>query len=461
MCRSKDENNSRRCECDSSENRRLRRYNAAARAKFAAAAVPATPVSQVIFPSSYFADGSYSPETVERKVKDLLVNLPKLLLEGDAWIQHVLIEGKEISHSARAVEFDKIVSILGEGVEFIARERYGAPTNDKFTEAESDLDNEYSIKYYEKYDEALENGMDKDQAESHVEDVLMDWYQNEKVNRIGDILDKRNEALQNSLKDIGVVFANPNDTYGFEYSKDSDVSAIDSLKVALKFYPQNWVYNSNQQNWSSPLKVIQGKDRAYYAESIPIENGGSVFLQDYSELYVSLDEYSYFREDAGMRVALHEFGHRIEHVIGSVPFGGSHAGGISTAEKVFLSRRTGRNRIIGVGDNNEGGEQLTTIEIEGEVGYKDTFPSHYMGRAYDEYSDPNFNWSQYDSERFPRTEAWEVFTMGMETLFAGTNGAFVGIDKTNTRPNYEEADTDYKRFILGLLASSARPDSQK
>jgi hypothetical protein len=43
----------------------------------------------------------------------------------------------------------------------------------------------------------------------------------------------------------------------------------------------------------------------------------------------------------------------------------------------------------------------------------------------------------------------EILSMGMESLFAGTNGGFVGMD--NNKP-----DADYKKFILGVLASSAK-----
>jgi len=38
--------------------------------------------------------------------------------------------------------------------------------------------------------------------------------------------------------------------------------------------------------------------------------------------------------------------------------------------------------------------------------------------------------------------------MGMETLFAGTHDSFLGSDEY-------APDADYKRFMLGVLASSA------
>lgn len=45
--------------------------------------------------------------------------------------------------------------------------------------------------------------------------------------------------------------------------------------------------------------------------------------------------------------------------------------------------------------------------------------------------------------------ATEVLSMGMETLFAGTNSGFAGMLRM-------KADPDSKKFILGLLASSSQ-----
>ena len=39
--------------------------------------------------------------------------------------------------------------------------------------------------------------------------------------------------------------------------------------------------------------------------------------------------------------------------------------------------------------------------------------------------------------------------MGMEYLFAGTNGGLAGLGN-------HKADADYKKFILGVLASSVK-----
>lgn len=140
-----------------------------------------------------------------------------------------------------------------------------------------------------------------------------------------------------------------------------------------------------------------------------------------AELTVTRDTITRVGRDDGFRVAMHEFSHRVEH---TTPV-------VAGYEDAFLSRRAGH-----LPQTNPSGEQETLTAIyEGkkEMGYKDNFPSHYMGKVYDH------------SYR-------EIMSMGMETLFAGTNGAFVGMQ------GYK-ADPDYKKFILGVLASSSNRGS--
>lgn len=139
-----------------------------------------------------------------------------------------------------------------------------------------------------------------------------------------------------------------------------------------------------------------------------------------SELTVNNAVETYVGTNAGMRVAMHEFGHRVEHVHPIV----------TAYQEAFLKRRAG---MLPSGDNaTTEPEQLTEIfNGNKEYGYKDNFPNHYMGKVYDTSSHK------------------EIFSMGMETLFAGKNGAFAGIGKY-------KADADYKKFMLGVLASSAK-----
>jgi hypothetical protein len=139
-----------------------------------------------------------------------------------------------------------------------------------------------------------------------------------------------------------------------------------------------------------------------------------------AELTVTKDGQSFVGDDKGMRVAMHEFAHRVE---ATTPH-------ITAYEDAFLKRRAGHLPVEGNSEVTP--EKLSSIYSgKKEVGFKDNFPSHYMGKVY--------HGSSYK----------EILSMGMESVFSGTNGGLVGLD------NYS-ADADYKKFILGVLASSAK-----
>lgn len=143
-----------------------------------------------------------------------------------------------------------------------------------------------------------------------------------------------------------------------------------------------------------------------------------------AELTVTKDAVVRVGDDAGFRVGLHEFSHRVEH---TTPI-------VKAYESAFLTRRAGQ--ISPEGERLADGEKLSAIfEGRREKGYKDNFPTHYMGKVYE------------DGSR-------EILSMGMESLFAGKNGALAGME------GYK-ADADYKRFILGILASTAKPADSK
>ena len=134
-----------------------------------------------------------------------------------------------------------------------------------------------------------------------------------------------------------------------------------------------------------------------------------------AEITINSDPRSlHVSKNIGLRVALHEFAHRVEDSNDDVKF----------YENAFLNRRSGKY--------TDEPESLSNI-YEGnktENGYKDNFPAHYMGKVYT------------DGSR-------ELLSMGMETLFTGSQGGFVGAD--NNLP-----DADYKRFILGVLATGSK-----
>lgn len=131
-----------------------------------------------------------------------------------------------------------------------------------------------------------------------------------------------------------------------------------------------------------------------------------------AEITISADLESYYvTKTAGARIAVHELAHRFED---AVP-------GVKQAEEAFLKRRNGTY----AGKP----ESLTHVAL-GATGYADNFPSKYSGRVYS------------DGSR-------EIFSVGMESIFYGTNGGMVGTHN-------HTSDSDYKRTVLGILALGAK-----
>ena len=125
-----------------------------------------------------------------------------------------------------------------------------------------------------------------------------------------------------------------------------------------------------------------------------------------------------YHESSGYKVGVHEFAHYMEDK-------GSDF--ISQTEEQFLKRRTTdsdgkREPLLKIIDLEEGSKYKAE-----EVVRADGFPNAYMGKEYE------------DKYR-------EVLSMGMESIFAGSNGGLIGLGKY-------KSDSDMKNFIIGLLAS--------
>lgn len=577
MCRGND-HNGRRCPSDTSEARMLRRRNASARTEYAGQ------VSEKVEPKLIPAEEAKTPFTAESITADVakLKTLALTMKEAGEPLDRILL-----AH-------DELLNNIGAGVEYLATEKYGAPTDEDLRKAEVELEEsarkaaDERRKTLVEKDERLTEELktlrdklhefanpithpilserwaawdkeapalhkewkDKDEEVSQNRNAL--YTSHSKVKEalhvgIKELLEKRNDSMQEALREIGVEFANPET---FQCSEDSHDDAVKSLKLALPFFPQEWVDRSNNYHEkSTELRIKSSKGRAHYtsrreqrtmrsttkaaiylkpADWVPDPNkrddseyldlngatewvdpksgvrhtGGlgwgrradddrasrswvkiqyeykeqdtppkgkeweKVELRDReykdgkmvdndhlttyyrkpkvdreksynpvykAELLVTRDSVIHVGKDAGMRVAMHEFSHRVEHV---API-------ISGYESAFLQRRAGiishdnktqpdeLTSIYGQSKKEEDSESKSKTKKKEELGYKDNFPDHYMGKV---YAGSNYR---------------EILSMGMESLFAGTNGALSGL--RNSTP-----DPDYKKFILGVLASTAK-----
>ncbi|WP_212758495.1 phage minor head protein [Paenibacillus sinopodophylli] len=175
-----------------------------------------------------------------------------------------------------------------------------------------------------------------------------------------------------------------------KWDAGSHTKAKVAIAQAQRFYPTAWLNDSHSFN-SLDAKVVT---RGYYS-------GGP-------KGYSSEFKISGTTEDDLTSVAVHEFGHRFEHIRPE----------IKKLEKQFYDRRTAGEDLewIGKGLPNSG-------YSKSEVARFDKFLSRYMGKDYGN----------------KETSYFEIFTMGAESIFTGTHRI--------------DTDPDYYNFIMGVLAS--------
>lgn len=560
MCRSKAENG-RRCPCDSSSSRRLRRHNSQLQKSF---------IEQV--------DISGHPDTSLRfDFKEVSVESVKQDIDA---LNTLLISGNSIKEA----QIDSAVIKVGTGIQRLAETSFGSPTDKDFedvaaaddfvakiTEVERQkkalVDARYEIydrlraqlravdpkalttfsdesfiehsvtreKTWEAYGldfpaddaQALSEYSDKiSKLQSEIANINNDGPASRK--KVIELLKQRNEAFKKALESVGVTLADPKT---LKVSDDSHKKATLSVRNALQFYPQAWVDASNKysETMDRELRIKDSTARAHYSDAREQKNyevttayhpvskpkgwepdpqerhqagmikvGPEGFVdrpnhrylpssdydedelwmapvweyhsrwgketqefaddpgpkprgrgwelaevkrRDYnaqerewgpeyiaklwrkkkqtrtltgktikSELTVN-NEYNHFSEDRGYRVSLHELAHRFESTVPK----------ILRAERAFLHRRTGNL------DGAEGEQQSTIYKGTSEKGYKDNFAAHYMGKTY-------FG------------AAYELLSVGMESLFSGSHGGLVKQAGQKTG-----ADADYRSFVLGAL----------
>lgn len=190
--------------------------------------------------------------------------------------------------------------------------------------------------------------------------------------------------------------------------RNNQVIEVANDDKSLKPFGKNWEQYKMKERYydyvTSEFKTSE-KDVVYWVR--PIKERRTIGGEYIHELTINeIGDYAGHSEP-GTRVAIHELAHRMETVMPE----------LTRIERSFLKQRAGNN------------PKLETVNGRSkELGYRDSFPNHYMGRVYD------------NNHR-------EILSMGMETLFSGTNGGFAGSH------NYKE-DKEYKHFIIGLLAST-------
>jgi hypothetical protein len=137
-----------------------------------------------------------------------------------------------------------------------------------------------------------------------------------------------------------------------------------------------------------------------------------------SQIQLGLRKEGYMEgRDPDMATATHELGHRMQYSVGN----------LNDLERAFLVRRTS----VPSPDYPEHTVRQEQEPIYGtsrkELCRPDHFSNRYMGKEYDKVT--------------------EIVTMGMESLFTGTNGGLIGIGRS-------DPDREFRDFILGAVATA-------
>lgn len=218
------------------------------------------------------------------------------------------------------------------------------------------------------------------------------------------------------------------------------------LEKSLAYYPSDWLERdgSYETSWRTrdgarhqkrvPLRVKSTGKRAHYAPYAAEGRrtwGGDVEWEEYSELLIDKRDEGCL--GPGVSTALHEYGHRAERVQSRV----------NELAQTHLARRTSNADgerhdlepyLVGRGRARSGPSQdmaqfKRQDEGKSEWVRSDDFAERYMGKQ---------NSSRDDSS--------EVFSTGMEGVFAGRFGGLRGAGRW-------KEDREHRDFILGTLVS--------
>lgn len=288
MCRSGNESPAtvaRRCPCDTSANRRMRRHNALARKKFSPVMVaPSAPVIDVVG-----SEGEgFVVADAERFVGELIGALPDSLFASREYSQEALDNVlKDYDESAKVA---RMVVEAGAAVRSLAVEKYGAPTDEEFRERWESvatawrerreflegeierLNEERRIVRDEIFDKGVVSvdwsldayGADPAKVEEFILTQSPDvqalirkehalraeakplndekWDGKPDYSVMVALVEKRSEAYLTALEDVGVVLS---DGSQLVVAENSHSKAARVLRDSLKHYPAAWVEGSN------------------------------------------------------------------------------------------------------------------------------------------------------------------------------------------------------------------------
>lgn len=215
------------------------------------------------------------------------------------------------------------------------------------------------------------------------------------------------------------------------FLKEIDPNPRWSRKVGLSYYEDGSVnpyemYVTSYDRYSYEPKRNTGNSKWEEYE----DNGRTIWRREELSSSISFSRVSelttYSNQNGKLevqRTSLHELAHRMEHTVD----------GITSHEHAFLTSRIadGEKQIPIYGKSTK------------ELGYKDSFIEHYMGKTYN-------------------SGHTEIMSMGMESVFGKTYGGLLGLPVNNwqMRQLYDKnmkqlrTDHEYRHFVIGMLTSA-------
>lgn len=186
------------------------------------------------------------------------------------------------------------------------------------------------------------------------------------------------------------------------------------VQSALRRFPTSWIAESNAFSIPVQVRHAGAGERAAYRRRDDAPSGAAG--RDVAAILVPaiMDNRNPYDSGGPDRAALHELGHRMQHANPA----------ISALEHEHIRRRT----TAPTGER----EPLTPLPGKGESGWASNFADPYQGRDY--------------SGTYPDDTPTEILSVGMEALFGGAYGGFIGAGRY-------ASDDDSRFFILGLLAT--------
>lgn len=219
----------------------------------------------------------------------------------------------------------------------------------------------------------------------------------------------------------------------------SQKAPLERLKRALAYYPSSWLDNDSSYETPVPgtsgtqrvpLRVVTSRRRASYSHWVQETRtfgDGRREIRDFAQL--TIDKRDEGCLSPGISTAIHEYGHRAEQIQPTV----------NALAQAHLARRT----QLATGERHDLEPYLVSKSRT-----KRPPPANwneFRGES-SEWTRPDDFAEQYTGRQYPSTRVSEVFTTGMEGVFAGRFGGLRGTGRW-------KADTEHRDLILGTLTT--------